>query len=128
MRKLAVIASLPLLVAAVRLLPLNRLPPMCVFHNVTGYPCPTCGMTRAAVAVTHLDLARAIAFHPLAVVFAAAAFLLWTAAVYQALSQRETRLLRWARMRQVKLVLSAFGLLFVYGVFRISAIAWLHSR
>ncbi len=37
----------------------------CPFFALTGYPCPTCGMTRAWTAVLSLDFPTALAYHPL---------------------------------------------------------------
>ena len=39
--------------------------PMCVFKATTGYPCMTCGGTRALVRLAHLDLLGALAMNPL---------------------------------------------------------------
>lgn len=51
---------------------------LCPLVILTGFPCPGCGLTRAAFAVLHLDFARAWEIHPfifpiiiLAVVFCA---------------------------------------------------------
>jgi hypothetical protein len=44
-------------------LPLPR--PVCVFHQWTGIPCPTCGSTRLAEAVLAGDLLGAFASNPL---------------------------------------------------------------
>ena len=59
-----------LAVTAVLLAPLATdlapLLPPCLFRELTGLPCPTCGTARAARALTRLDLAGAIAFNPLA--------------------------------------------------------------
>ncbi|MGE5275586.1 MAG: DUF2752 domain-containing protein [Acidobacteriota bacterium] len=41
--------------------------PPCLFRSVTGLPCPTCGSTRAVLALARLDLAGAVALNPLAV-------------------------------------------------------------
>jgi Protein of unknown function (DUF2752) len=49
--------------------------PVCLFRDLTGLPCPTCGTTHAALALAHLDLPGAIAFNPLATL-GALAFLL----------------------------------------------------
>lgn len=54
-------------VVAAFLLPadlLEHLPSTCLVHNVTGLPCPGCGLTRSFVAATHLDLGAAFARHP----------------------------------------------------------------
>ena len=40
--------------------------PGCVFHAVTGIPCPACGSTRAVIALAHGDIGRALALNPLA--------------------------------------------------------------
>lgn len=37
----------------------------CVFKGITGLSCPGCGMTRAWLAALKLDLAAAVAYHPL---------------------------------------------------------------
>ena len=49
----------------------GRLPtslPACPIKSVTHLPCPTCGTTRAAVALSRLDLAAALTINPLAAV------------------------------------------------------------
>jgi hypothetical protein len=35
----------------------------CLFLEKTGYPCPTCGMSRSFYATFHLDLQEAFQFH-----------------------------------------------------------------
>lgn len=56
--------------AAVLLAPLAaRLAPLlpgCLFRDLTGLPCPTCGTAHAALAITRLDPAAAFAINPLA--------------------------------------------------------------
>ena len=39
--------------------------PRCVFHDLTGLPCLTCGLTRCAVALFHGDLSGAVRWNPL---------------------------------------------------------------
>ena len=46
--------------------PLVPLLPGCLFRDLTGLPCPTCGTAHAALALARLDLPHAIAFNPLA--------------------------------------------------------------
>lgn len=61
--------------------------PTCIIRLGLGVPCPACGLTRAALALANLDLARAQRLHPLGLaltvltaVTAALAFLLPDAA------------------------------------------------
>ena len=54
-----------------------RLPtPPCLFHMLSGYPCPSCGLTRMAIALFHGEWMTALRMQPLG--FA----LLWTAVIY----------------------------------------------
>ncbi|HHQ47619.1 MAG TPA: DUF2752 domain-containing protein [Acidobacteria bacterium] len=52
-----------------RLVPLL---PRCAFHRLTGYPCPTCGTTRAALALLHGHILQAIVYNPLMAVLGCA--------------------------------------------------------
>jgi hypothetical protein len=42
--------------------------PGCLFRAVTGVPCPTCGGTRALLALVRLDVPAALAWNPLVTV------------------------------------------------------------
>jgi len=56
----------------VALLRLDHLPfAICAFKAITGLPCPTCGSTRAAARLAHLDLIGGFAMNPLFVASAA---------------------------------------------------------
>ena len=41
--------------------------PVCLFHALAGLPCPTCGATRATVALARGDWVAALQWHPLIV-------------------------------------------------------------
>ncbi len=65
--------------------------PDCLFHSITGLPCPTCGATRAVLALSHLDLAGAAAMNPLAALGAAGFVLGGLAAGTAALTGRSLK-------------------------------------
>ncbi len=73
------LAALVLAAAFVAPLPhgdkIGGLPSLCVFHNLTGLPCPGCGFTRSLVCCAHGQLGNAIIYHPLGpILFAALAW------------------------------------------------------
>jgi hypothetical protein len=47
--------------------------PTCILRVVLGVPCPACGLTRAALAIAHLDFTTAFRWHPLSLVLVGAA-------------------------------------------------------
>lgn len=44
--------------------------PPCVFHSMTGWFCPGCGMTRALHAVVHGDVLAALSLNPFSLLIA----------------------------------------------------------
>jgi len=72
-----------LLSAAALTDPTHPLPfEVCLFHKLTGLPCPTCGMTRAVCHAVHGHWAQSVACHPAGLILAAglAGWMLWAAA------------------------------------------------
>ena len=57
--------------------------PRCVFKTVTGLPCPSCGVTRAVIALSRGQLAHGLFMNPLAAIACGAAlvYLAYAAAV-----------------------------------------------
>ncbi len=62
--------------------------PQCLFHAATGVACPTCGGTRALLALARFDVAGAFAFNPLAALAAVVFLFGGLAALALALSGR----------------------------------------
>ncbi len=50
---------------------------ICFFRQVTGVPCPGCGLTRGFAALSKLDFSHAIEKHPLSPLFGSEAILFW---------------------------------------------------
>ena len=94
-------------------------PVVCPFRAVTGLPCPTCGLTRAAHSLMRGDLGRALAINPFDTLFFLVAVPLfaglWVAnlvggfAVRFSLSPREQRA-AWALLAAVALANWAYVL------------------
>ncbi len=59
-----------------RFLPVLSVPYTCPARALAGLPCPTCGMTRAFVALAHGDLTAALAASPAGALLAGLAWLL----------------------------------------------------
>ncbi|CAG0988858.1 hypothetical protein PHYC_02176 [Phycisphaerales bacterium] len=73
---------------------------VCLFNRVTGYPCATCGGTRAAAQLAHLNLPAAIAFNPLVTVLILGLppYIVWRSTrgrAWQGLSARGYRIAAW---------------------------------
>jgi hypothetical protein len=69
-----------------------RLPwPRCLFHDVTGLPCLTCGMTRSTIAFLHGDFLTALRWNPL-VFSALCALLIFNIYAFAVLIARRPRL------------------------------------
>ncbi len=64
------LALLPLVGAVAYARGLPHIPWACPLRSLTGVPCPTCGMTRAFVALASGDLAGAVQHHAFAPVLA----------------------------------------------------------
>lgn len=49
---------------------------MCFFKEITGFPCPGCGITRAFMCILYGDLMQALWYNPIAVLLAFGGILL----------------------------------------------------
>jgi uncharacterized protein DUF2752 len=100
------------------------LPWRCAFHQVTGLPCPTCGMTRAMRLALHGDFRAATQMHPLW-------FIVVPACVAVAVAEMAGywRGGRWGTVIERRGVLSALGsigvALMVVWIARLEGASWL---
>jgi len=95
-------------------------PVSCLFHEVTGLSCPTCGMTRSLYAVSHGYIGEAYYFHPLGPILYLACVLLFLKFSFEFVTRREIRIT--IRPRIVKaILLSVFILWAGFWIFRLLA-------
>ncbi len=69
---------------------------LCPFRQLTGLPCPGCGMTRALNALAHGQWELAFSFHPLSPIVAAGVLFLGISAVFTGCLPPQARLHRWS--------------------------------
>ena len=119
LRKIAITASFPAFILVARFVPFDRLPSVCGFLRLTGYPCPSCGMTRSMMALAHIDFARAMYFNPLAPVLLGLFALWWVNALYEIHTGRRTRLMAWAGINLFPLAMTGLAILMVFGAVRV---------
>ena len=125
-KKACTVASFPIFLLAARFLPWERIPSLCVFYHATGLPCPSCGITRAIVFLTHFQFRRAMEMNALGFMLVGVLALWWVTSIYEMATSRRTRLSRWAARRWTALALVGLALLIAFGTARI----WLlvHGR
>lgn len=85
---------------AVALLPLDRIPyTICTFLRLTGYPCPSCGLTRGFVAMAHGQWLAVLHTCPLAALLYAATALVFAVNVAALLCGVRLTPGRWLKWR-----------------------------
>lgn len=96
-----------------------RLPwPICLFHELTGLPCLTCGATRSTIAFLHGNFAAAWSWNPIAFVAlcSVALFDLYALLVLTARTQRLRIVFSSERAKQLTrfFVIAALALNWIY--------------
>jgi len=123
MKKYAVILSFPIFMLLARYVPFNKLPPSCMFLRLSGYPCPTCGMTRSVMALAHFHFSESIRMNLLGPAFVAGFALWWGNSLYEMRTNRTTRLTAFIQRNLAKLFFAGLGILVLYGSIRIYMMA-----
>ena len=115
---MGLVGLLGLLIA--RFIPVAKIIPFwgCAFRTLTGWPCPGCGLTRAADRFAHFNFIGALKANPLGTLAAAvlAGAVVWS--VLHLLFKVRTPELSltdtdWARLRNVVIVLFVLNYMFV---------------
>ena len=109
---------------AARHIPFSYLPPLCLFHYFTHYPCPTCGMTRSVASIAMLMFPNAWHLNPMGFVFVAMLISLWANSVLESFTGRSTRFASWADRHAVTITFTVLGLFAIFGIVRI----WLCAK
>lgn len=92
---------------------------ICLFHIITGFDCPGCGMTRAFHAMLQLDVVRAFRYNPLGPIVFFIVILGWCYALLRLITAGDFQFTPWWK----KVVTRFFWLLLwvylVIGIFRL---------
>ena len=102
---------------------------ICLLNNLTGLPCPGCGLTRSFACISHGQLADAVNFHP----FGPLLYLWAWLGVFATIAGpvRRARAAAWfgRHPRGIRFVYGACVLLFlVFGFTRLGARIWWRTR
>jgi hypothetical protein len=96
--------------------------PNCVFHEITGFPCPTCGGTRSLIALSQFDLVSSFMYNPLVLLFAAGLIVFSTLFLIGAVTKKSFKIAlteRWKKaIRYAVIALFVFNWLFLILVHR----------
>ncbi|MDZ7333833.1 MAG: DUF2752 domain-containing protein [candidate division KSB1 bacterium] len=87
----------------------------CYFRELTGYPCPSCGLTRSFHAIAHLEFQQAVKFHPMGLILYATLLLFLFITLMEIILKRAIRVVMPVWMK-----ITAFG-----GVFAFWAVWWI---
>lgn len=101
-------------------------PVLCLFRLATGLPCPSCGMTRGFVALSHGNVASAVGYNVAAPVIYASVWAIFLLSMAQFIAGRDWLLALWQRFR-IPLALAVVALLmtaWVFNLWRIIADGW----
>ncbi len=84
---------------------------ICLFMNITGLPCPFCGLSRAFASLTSFDLKNALKLNPFSFVFAAIfIFLIFIRFLPSKIKKR----VYGALLKNLKKINASFIILFVF--------------
>lgn len=90
--------------------------PLCIFHTVTGLPCPSCGMTRAFISLGHWDIRSALFFNPASILIYPAAWAGLIMALLQVVFKRKYIETIWNKSKRVlfPIILFIMALTWIY--------------
>ena len=66
--------------------------PDCQFHSLTGYDCPSCGLTRSFYSFSHFHASESFRFHPMGPILFVALLVLFLKYSYEIAVKREIQI------------------------------------
>ena len=112
-------AIFAVLVVSLALDPDETAYPSCVFKSITGYDCPSCGLTRSFYSMSHLGIAEAFQYHLMGPVLYIVLFLLLLKFSYESFFRKEIRINTTPRTKKIIfLALTVIWLTFWLSKFR----------
>lgn len=94
-------------------------PGLCPFREMTGWPCPACGLTRSFVMLAHGDVAQAFTFNAFGPAFFVLGVVTVLVAAASLVARRPTILARFGSWLTTPASMIFLGLWMAYGVARI---------
>lgn len=94
-------------------------PGFCPFRQMTGWPCPGCGLTRSFVMLAHGDAAQAFSFNAFGPVFFAVGLVATVVAGWSLIARRPALLEKFGSWLTTPAAMVVLGLWMAYGLARI---------
>lgn len=122
-KNLICILWFPIMILMMRYIPFDHLPSTCMFVQVTGYPCPTCGMTRAMIAIGKGNWHRAYIMNMMSFPLTGFLGLVWLGLIYDSVIRKRMLLYNWLRQKLGWMIGIGFAIIMIFGVIRIYILA-----
>ncbi|MHB1457465.1 MAG: DUF2752 domain-containing protein [Armatimonadota bacterium] len=122
-RNLIFILWFPIMILMMRYIPFDHLPSTCMFVNATGFPCPTCGMTRAMIAIGKGDWQRAYVMNTMSFPLTGFLGLVWVGLIYDSVIKKRMVFYNWLGRRLGWVIGIGFAIIMIFGAIRIYILA-----
>ena len=93
---------------------------VCIFYNITGIPCPSCGLTRSAVNIFHGNILHSLLYHPFGILVVPVMILIASSAFFPSLAN----FYRQHKMIFSKMAAVVFTFLALFGIARAIMLAY----